>query len=750
MKFYNLLLKMINKKFSLGAIAHRLWFIFLFVFYLFFFLLVFFYFLKYKKDDIYFIFQNYIKYIYLNFRILEYDPLNIIYLSKKKSMEDSDFLKNINNLYVNNQGAPIFLDNFSFNFQKSLNQWNSVKILDNNNKEKIFTSYEYILKEFNEKFSYSKVTKISSYEFFLKTYFNRWMNIRDFPYFIVSDIYFPTNETFNNEILRFPRKNIRINVLNFLMKNLDVVNYYYNFNINETNNRLFNKLSINHGDLFNSIIDKKSLDNRNEKKLNSFFNYLNFRFSEHISLKYNIPNLVYYVSPLQIAHLFSLDYNQIQYILFLMQDDPYFKNKSFYDVHWELYSGNFNRVILENNISLNFSFLDFYNFIRNFFINKTSFGFFNPFELILRESYNTDILQMNKKFYFRDIDINLIPWHLILKENIGSFLNIDNFINANFYKRGFSHSFLNYFYSNTERFNESLSEYFQYGTFSKRAVLHKLLFSNNLTIKYNKSFFMINNPWWECLTIEDRIKVINVLNLNLDDNKLHLIICSAIDRFFDERQFFTFKEIENLSLLGNDKNIFDNINFDGSGFYPTLNDNKNILSKTSIYSYLDPYFIDTLYFDWHIFIKNIFLKRENTCFFYFTDSYFLRNNHIPHILKEVYIKDNILKMNEYLLRDDFGIYYTSTNKFLNIYSSLYNEFFQTIYFKKHYSTFYSSMVVDLSINYKNISDLVNIDDFFKNLILNYQKKNNFYINESYFLSEKELLKICFLYNIIIL
>jgi len=298
-------------------------------------------------------------------------------------------------------------------------------------------------------------------------------------------------------------------------------------------------------------------------EIEDYFKYYNYCFTTYIQNKYQNTNLIYHVSKAQLNHLMQLNYEEIQYILYLIQDTTYFKNRTFIDVHWEIFNGthflspqntNFKKITLStlnDNYYTNFSniknyFQFYFNKITNSWLfseNKKPIGFYNPFHMNFPGTIEPHKIQ--KKYYFTEESLRLLPIHLLTKWN--NHIMVDQLFVANIYEHSRSNNFWNFLSNSGNTFIERLFKYTEYGKYSPTTIN---FFSNNtehIDTPYQKNFFLSHNPWWDSLTPSTQQKMYLLFQLKNEDlNHTFLIL---IYRFFENQPFASTEEILRLLPL---------------------------------------------------------------------------------------------------------------------------------------------------------------------------------------------------------
>jgi hypothetical protein len=415
----------------------------------------------------------------------------------------------------------------------------------------------------------------------------------------------------SNRFLNFPGRQKRFNDFLFLLKNLKTydefffpkehgkfanfissgIETYYNdykiFYLSKVKNEtfpigfwLFDKSKYRHEDL-------SALSFADVYMLVDYFDVLNKETTAFIRKRLGNTSLHYYISFLQISHLLNLSLEDIQFILYVKNNDSFLKNKFFMDIHWFLYSGNFNmqsKEVLSNylffknnyggfiwgnffqilgffsfdvsNLSKNFSFFDkiFFNFLND--TNRILWN--NPFELLNKKNrYNiSDNFFRTKNqthFFLNERDIMRLPFHILVK--IPQTIDYNNFFSLNIYNQSNLDTFSQYIYATGDFFTDRLSKYFLYGKTSFTNSSDFLYGGFLENTPYMRYYVSVVYPWFELLDINTRIKIELILeNLSIKDQ--HVFFKSLIKRYYEGKPFYSLDEIH---LIISEKNSIKRI-----------------------------------------------------------------------------------------------------------------------------------------------------------------------------------------------
>jgi hypothetical protein len=325
--------------------------------------------------------------------------------------------------------------------------------------------------------------------------------------FILKDVYSLTND----RIFRFSRKYHNMNLLNFTLKNYDLISsFYYPQNhgkLSLSNNYKsiqhyhgYKVLFLNNVNLtsyeYNSITLSDLL------KFCNFFNDLNIIITNLLQNQYKNSSLFFKIESSQIKHLLALSYNEIQTILWLMRNNKSYYEKSFLEVHWELYnnSRNFDEYFFFNSQSFKswsiFGLsIDIEGFLFRVFENTRTY--YNPFEMqytnpiIMRAALNTHI-------FFQEKDLAGLPIHLLLTSPRVVEVQPENFFTFNINSKSRINT-LQEVLTLDNWYSEKLITYLrQYGKFN-RSTFNMLEGMGRRRINYQRNYYVLINPWWESL-----------------------------------------------------------------------------------------------------------------------------------------------------------------------------------------------------------------------------------------------------------
>ena len=527
-----------------------------------------------------------------SFFLIEIDEYDDVFFYRRISPDSIEILY---------QKIPIFFGNFPTIF-KLLDVWRNYWFFTDIGIRNNFNFFR-----FNDAYSYSNM--------YAKSFGNkkRFWDVDQLNFFFDDSKIFDFSQNYtgimastlsifnedSDRFLNFPGRRKRFNDFLFLLKNLSTsldfffpkehgvfsnfeslgIEFFYNdykvFYLNKVKNEtfpigfwLFDKSKFRHEDL--SFLNFKDIS-----MLLGYFDTLNNETTNYIRKRLLNPSLHYCISFLQISHLINLSFEDIQFILYLKNNDSFLKNRSFLDIHWFLYSGNFNMnhknlysdyIYLKDNYGgfiwgnflqiFGFFFFDFSNLSRNLtifdniffnFLNDNNRIFWNnPFELFNKKNrFNFSETFFKPKaqtrFFLNERDVMRLPFHILVK--IPQTLDYNNFFSLNIYNQGNLDTFSQYVYATGDFFTDRLSKYFLYG---------KTSFTNNSDFLYggfmensnlNRYYVSVIYPWFELLDYSTRIKLELVLeNLSISDQ--HDFFRDLIKRYYEGKSFYSLDEIQ--------------------------------------------------------------------------------------------------------------------------------------------------------------------------------------------------------------
>lgn len=549
-----------------------------------------------------------------------YDPLDF---SKQNISKTIDSKRNDNFYFMNisSYRAPIFEGNVWYALGKCLNLWSNVEksdfLVEELMKHALRKPFS-VLKKINDSagilgYSGTPPTNLTFLEdnfknkSFIDQILSRGLLRRTFN-IVSQDPYF-----------RFPERAARLNRFEFSLNQFP--NNYENLNSNKDN--FFSNVKITGVDKFYSDLKRVVISYSNSIIRDYFFdleNYYkryNYVFTQYIQQKYGVNNLVYCVTPIQIKHLLSLRYEEIQYILHLMEDVEYFKGRTFIDVHWELYGGGFslfedskkftlNTLQKKNNesflfkglmnffMSIGFTFLC--DFFELFFDGNMKMGFYNPFQIVFPGSY--PCFMSEKKYFFKESDLCILPVHLLCKLNDHVIFN--QIYSTNIYEQSRSNNFWNLLSNCGITYAERLFKYFEYGKYSPTSIAFFSNGAGHMKTPYEKNFFLVHNPWWESLSFETKEKL--VLLSQLDREDLNSLFLDLICRFFENQPFLSIEEIQQLLDSKKSKKNFS-IPLSIADLSLLLFERKDLNNFSFVFN-VDGFNYQAVYLDGSIYIKN--------------------------------------------------------------------------------------------------------------------------------------------------
>jgi hypothetical protein len=597
-----------------------------------------------------------------------------------------NFLEDKNIVYVR---SPLFIDNYYFFFSKNCSLWENYWYLNNlkyyedySSLNKFLSVFNNFLFDYNSKdilnFSFfNNLYKFKMNDFFL---YNIYRPVLNYGFFLDSDKFF----------LRFPRKLSRFNNLDFIISNSDFFSNLVfpknNFKFSFQQNQIYSSTQIGY-------INPLGSQNIIDKWVFFYFKSLNANFNNYYNLhKLNSQNnnYIYLVSQTQILHLLKLNYYEIQFILKLINEDPFFHNRNFVDVHWELYSHliNFNNYEQVNSFFLKNENIPFSTYLPfKIFTNKI--GLYNPFELIYSSNFYT--FKSDKKFTISEKDLCILPFHILLSSKNHLFNN-EFFINDILIKNR-SNFFLNIFQNTGFLYSQKLFQYQQYYLYNKNNIASLLGETFLKKISYQHFDPSIHNPWWESLTLSSKKKILLLLQ-NFSFSQIHLITLNLLDRYISGKFFYQDQEISSLLNLNQYllfyNNKFNNINYLNTFLY--LENSLNFCFRNN-----------GLFLDYPCFIEFNFNK---------------------NVYKEYYISSNILT-NQY----KFNCFFFFSKKYLYEYFYYKNIlfsfcFFSSIFYENNFFFFY-----DYNFFNSNIKE----NDFFLYHFFDYENFKNF--TKTFFLNK---------------
>jgi hypothetical protein len=676
---------------SLFFILGKIIFLFFLFFFHFFFVLF--------REKIDFFFSYFITLLdYFLFKVINFHKLFINFYDLRK-IYYFNFLENQKNIIIYSR-APFFVNNYYFFFSKNCSLWENYWYYKNSMYFKSNTSFYKLLSIFNN-FLFNYNSKETLNFFFFNNFYK--LIINDFFFYkpytpSLNYGYFLDSEKL---FLRFPRKSLRFNNLDFIISNNNLFSNFLfpknSFKFSFYQNQIYSSGQIAY---LNPFISKNTIDiwiYNYFKHLNVFFNYyMNNNESNLQNNKYN-----YFISQPQILHLLKLNYYEIQFILKLINEDPFFYNRNFLDVHWELYSNliNFNDYSKIDNFFIrenNFSFLKYLQF--KIFNNKI--GFNNPFELIYSSNYYT--FKTNKRFTISEKDLCILPFHILLSSKNHLFNN-DFFVNDILLKNR-SNFFLNIFKNTGFFYSQKLFQYQQYFFFNKNNIANLLGQSYLKKISFQHFDPSIHNPWWESLSLSSKKKIILLLQ-NFSFSQIHLISLNLIDRYINGKFFYEHKDIS--FFLNSNQYFFEK--------HTILNNLKylNILN----------YFENCLNFC----LKNNGLILDYFCLIEFD---FSKNTYKEYNLSSNFL-NNQLK---------FNFFFSYSKKYFYEYFAYKNILFtfylvSNIFYESNFFFIYDYSLIDSNLKEKNLFLYYFLDyQNFKNFVeafFFYKKDNLFFFNEQY-------------------
>ena len=463
--------------------------------------------------------------------------------------------------------------------------------------------------------------------------------------------------------------------------------------------------------------------------------------TSYIRNLYKDNTLFYHISALQVQHLLQMSYEDIQYILMLMNTDPYFQNRTFFDVQWELYNGvdlshskpgqNFFVSSRQNNIILLNSEFNYYQFCKNFFNNKLFSGFYNPFELLTFGEHLND--KPNKTYFFSEDQLKTLPIHLLINSEKPMFLN-DTLFSIDIYNRAKSSTYLNLFFGSGDVFANKLYRYAEFSKYSKLSLTSNLVSDIEYLASYKRSYNVLHNPWWDCLTFETKFKLEHLQN-NIDFERFHLVMVSLIDRFLEGRSFFTMDDVNSICEM-NVRINNNSFNLVKDNFYPKLGISQFITIGPVEYG---SFYVNSVFSDLNSLFSSLF-SLDRGFLNYYTNSIFLSKNNFPFIFGEVIQKNNNnFSLREYILLGDGKVKKVDSFKFYEMMSNYYETFFSKYKLSSNYPRFYKHIV-------QQNSSFLSSDFYINNNNLNLEslKKSNHF---SFFFSEKDFINLIFLNNL---
>lgn len=513
--------------------------------------------------------------------------------------------------------GPIFCDDILFFFSIHLSIWENYwyytdpyYMLSFEN----FYNFDRILLNYNECTINTPLLPSLNSSFFNSIFFKNYFFNNFFLYnsYTVPDI---VHGSFFSEnlFLRFPRRFVRFSNIDFLSSRF----YFFSEN-------LFPKTYSKYTPIFNKIyssyqlfyldlsLNKSHLLN---KWLFSYFNSLNLQFTKSI-VKSNFLSC-YYVSAPQINHLLSLNLDQIQFLLKLLEEDPSFSGKSFLDVHWEIYSGF---EADRRQLTDDFFFKSFF-YLRNV-------GFHNPFELIFPKYFSS--FNLKKFYFFNQRDLCILPFHILL--NIGGSPNYEYFFTFDVFSKARSSLFVNLLFNSDLFYAGKIFQYQQYSIYSREAILGIL---SEIVLKkapYQHFDVMVQNPWWESLDGISKSKYVLFFKfLSFED--FHLVSIDLIDRYLNGLEFYTFSEISNILSLNNAKIVSEDYYgyfrflYCIQNFFFSLNNYFSSCNVSDFFFFynLKLFFkIDFITFDMieYCFFSSFYVENTNMRFFFFFNEFF--------------------------------------------------------------------------------------------------------------------------------
>jgi hypothetical protein len=527
-----------------------------------------------------------------------FDYFNIFYLVQTFNENDIYGKKNI--IYTR---SPIFANNNFFFFSKNSSIWENYWYINSKN--------TFILEK-----NFSIFRTISEINNFV---FNAYSNNNHSSYF--ESIYKYKNSIFFNQprpsygylldtekfFLKFPRRNVRFNFIDFLISS---ENSFSDFLFSKNTSKLSflqNGSYSSNQNIYIDLFEKSSID----KWTFGYFKYLNDSLTLYYNFLNNTDKFMYYISRVQIAHLFKLNFKDIQFILKLIKEDPYFFDRNFLDVHWEIYSNiiNFSDYKQISNLALTQNkFIFEINFFldSNFFIYNKIFykkiGFYNPFELIY--SFSNINYKINKLFFISEKDLCILPFHILLTDKNHIFNG--EFFTHDILNKSRINLFLNIFNNSNFFYSSKLFQYQQYFFYSKNNISNFLGNSCLKKIPYQHFDVSIHNPWWDSLSFNSKKKLISLIQ-NLSFEQLHLLSANLIDRYCNGIYFYNNEEI--FSIIYNSKNL-----------------NIQDISRKNIFSFFS--YVENI-------LKFYFLFKKNLAYssFFFLDTNF-------NFAKEYFIMSN--------------------------------------------------------------------------------------------------------------
>lgn len=455
---------------------------------------------------------------------------------------------------LNQKKIPLFYCDFFFSISEGLNIWGYNKTFYSELDNKFFFENFYNSKHLKFRSNYLS-SNSENYLTFFDLYFKNPKNKYCFSAY--NSLENLSKDNFNDKfIIRFPKRNFRLNKLEYVLKNFNVkLDFFYKNTsgkvpFGQSKNVIYNNFKIVNIQNENLFMD----DKKDSGLILSYFDYLNNQTTKFINDKYGIKNVRYNVSNIQAEHLIKLSFLEIQYILKLIHEDPYFKDRSFLDVHWELYNGfcsiskKFDFIFYDNIFFLEKYIYNKLPFYLKFFFMKI-FGFIkeplllNPFELNFSKNYSfyaLDFLKVNKKYYFKEEELMRLPIHILLKNNYN--VSNENFFSVDINQRSRSSVFFNLFYNYNETFRNKFFKYFNFSKLSMRG-LNFLFDSNYVNNKgsFQKFYYLVDNPWWDCLNFETRSKILKILSMRRE--RSHLLMINLIDRSFINKKFYNNSEL---------------------------------------------------------------------------------------------------------------------------------------------------------------------------------------------------------------
>jgi hypothetical protein len=485
--------------------------------------------------------------------------------------------------------GPVFLKDIYSKFSNSLNIWENFRELNEPSKLRFFENFRN-----SEELAFvkSNVYTNNSYLYRVQDIYLKNPKLEMFKYYYNPDFCYGSFLDLENPIFQFPKRNLRMEKLNYITHNFFLTdNFFYPkshgrvSNFYSRLNKFYNseKLLLINIDFYNFYQDSFYKKINLNDCLKHYIDYLNKTISDQLKIRFKNSNLFYNVSNVQLNHILKLNYDQIQNIIYLMHTDPFFKNKSFFDVHWFLYNdNNFKRN--NENISLKKYFFfesNFINFkilyiLENYLkIDKFPHFFYqeynNPYEMrgvFLQTS-------LRKKYFFSENDLTKLPIHILIFNQ--THVDKETFFSIDLLDKARSSAFFNIFGSYKEFFAEKLfffTEWLKYYDYK----LEKYSSDKKELLAFQRFYFTINNPWFQSLPVLIQEKLLYLTSENFETT--HLAMCSLIDRSIIENysKFLSDIEINNIINL---KNEFTTSKLHSLNDFAFLND---IFQKKFVYS----------------------------------------------------------------------------------------------------------------------------------------------------------------------